>query len=287
MASSNIISASKLNKDNLTFVVGTAKAGRSAPINIKYEGQNFTIRLPAKVQLPGGLWERTDQKTGVTAYSLSIPLKGCDPYAQERNTDGSDTASMYNFLLDLENSIIQQAFENSSKWFGKKRSMEALRDSFTKLVSVSVDTVNAEKVPNGKYPPSFRVKLPVWDNNVKSDIVDGNGNPMYATPESLKTIFPKGISASLVVSGSIYTIAGGSFGVTWKLDFAKVYPQTKVTAKDVFKDEEDEEDPSEETEAPTEAQVTAVEAPVTEEVTQEEEPVQEKPASRRKKATAT
>jgi len=257
------------------------KSNRNPPINWKHEGQSFQIRLPAKVKVPGGLWVRADEKTGVSSYTMSVPLDGCDKFGKERSTDGSDTGSLYNFLLDLEDTVLQQAFENSSKWFGKKRSLEALRDSFAKIVSVSTDTVNGERVPNGKYPPSFRVKIPVYDGSVKTDIADGSGNPIYATPESLVTVFPKGVSASLVISGSIYTMSGGGFGVSWKLTFARVYPQNKLTAKDVFKDETPDEE--EEDDVPVEDAPAPAAAPVVESV-QSEEPVQEKTTSRRKKA---
>jgi len=279
-----ILSPNKIDMSKMNFVVGQAKAGRNPPINMKHESQNFQIRLPAKVQIPSGVWVREDPQNGSKSYTLSVPLKGCDPFGRERSTDGSDTGAIYNFLLDLEDAVIQQAFENSTKWFGKKRSMEAIRDSFAKIVSMSSDMVNGERVPNGKYPPSFRVKIPVYDGSVKSDIADGNGNPIYATPDSIVSVFPKGISASLVISGTIYTISGGSFGVTWKLTFARVYPQSKLTAKDVFKDEvADEEDQGEddlvEQDAPAQVEPQAPQA-----VHVEETAPQEKTTSRRKKA---
>lgn len=274
----DILSPSKIDTSKLTFVVGTAKSGRNPPINWKLEGKNIQVRLPPKIKIPGGIWVRADQQTGVNTYTMSIPLDNCDKFGKDRSTDGSETGALYNFLLDLENLVIQQAFDNSAKWFGKKRSLEALRDSFSKIVSVSADTVNGEKVPNGKYSPSFRVKIPVYDGSVKSDIADGSGNPIYATPDSIVTVFPKGVSASLVISGNVYTMSGGGFGVTWKLTFARVYPQSRVTAKDVFKDEtpEDEEEEDAPAEAPAE---TPVEEPV-----QAAPPVEEKTTSRRKKA---
>ena len=267
----------------MNFVVGPVKPNRSPSVNMKHAGQSFQIRLPAKVLLSGGLWTQIDEKTGAKSYSISVPLKGCDEYGVARSTDGSDTGTLYNLLHDLEELTIQQALENSTKWFGKKRSLEAIRDSFSKIVKVSTDMVNGERVPNGKYPPSFRVKLPVYDGSVKADIADGNGNPIYATPDSLSSVFPKGVSASLVVSGSVYTISGGSFGITWRLTFARVYPQSKLTAKDVFKDEspEEDEDAPDQPVAPVEEESQAVE-----ESAPAEEPAQaEKPMSRRKKAS--
>ena len=279
-----ILSPSNIDMSKMNFVVGPVKPNRSPSINMKHGGQSFQIRLPAKVLLSGGLWTQVDDKTGAKSYSISVPLKGCDEYAKSRSTDGSDTGALYNFLLDLEETVIQQALENSTKWFGKKRSLEAIRDSFSKIVKFSTDVVNGERVPNGKYPPSFRVKLPVYDGSVKADIADGNGNPIYATPDSLSSVFPKGVSASLVISGSVYTISGGSFGITWRLTFARVYPQSKLTAKDVFKDESPEEEDEED--APVQPVAPAEESQAAEESAPQEEPVQsEKPVSRRKKAS--
>lgn len=278
-----ILSPNNIDTSKISFVVGPAKPNRSPSVNMKHSGQSFQLRLPAKVLLSGGLWTQVDEKTGAKSYSISVPLKGCDEYGVTRSTDGSDTGALYNLLHDLEELTIQQALENSTKWFGKKRSLEAIRDSFSKIVKVSTDMVNGERVPNGKYPPSFRVKLPVYDGSVKADIADGNGNPIYATPDSLSSVFPKGVSASLVISGSVYTISGGSFGITWRLTFARVYPQSKLTAKDVFKDEVPED---EEEDAPEQSAAPAVESQAVEESAPAEEPAQaEKPVSRRKKAS--
>jgi hypothetical protein len=171
-------------------------------------------------------------------YTLIGSLKGTDPYGKERSAGTDDIGKLYNLLTDLENHIIKAAVENSTKWFGKKRSEEAIRDAFKRILSFSVDKVDGEYVPNGKYPPSFRVKVPVYDGRVSTEIVDASRNPVtYVTPESLSSIFPKGVEANLVVSGSIYVIAGGGFGVTWRLTAAQVFPQLRRTAAQMFDDE--------------------------------------------------
>jgi hypothetical protein len=189
---------------------------------------------------PGGVLVRKDEQTGNQSYTLIGSLKGCDPYGRDKSTDASEVGAFYNMLLTLEEYVQQQAFENSVKWFGKKRSLEAVRDSFKKIISVSSDKIDGEYVPNGKYPPSFRVKVPVYDGSVKTDIIDKMGNPIYSTPDSLVSIFPKGITANLIMSGSIYVIAGGGFGVTWRLQTAQVFARARVTAADIFSAEEDE-----------------------------------------------
>ena len=118
------------------------------------------------------------------------------------------------------------------------RSEEAIRDGFKHLMRLSVDKKDGEYVPNGKYPPSVTVKVPVYDNRVNVDIIDTRGDPVYVTPASLNSVFPKAVDANLVVSASIYIIAGGGFGVTWRLTYAQVFPQMRQTARNVFMDEE-------------------------------------------------
>jgi hypothetical protein len=229
------IHSNSLNVSDVTFQVGQARAGRNPPINMRYNGGNLLIRLP-KVGYPGGVLIR-EGDTGNKTYTLIGSLKGCDPYGKDRSTAADDLGKLYNLLTDLENHIIKAAVENSSKWFGKKRSEEAIRDSFKRILSFSTDKVDGEYVPNGKYPPSFRVKVPVYDNRVNTEIFDASKNPVFATPESLNSVFPKGVEANLVVSGSIYVIAGGGFGVTWRLTAAQVFPQVRRTAADMFDDE--------------------------------------------------
>jgi hypothetical protein len=248
------IRVSDIDVSKISFVLGVKRAGRNPPINVKYNGANLQVRLP-RIGYPGGCLVR-EGETGLKTYTLIGSLKGCDPYGKERSAATDDIGKLYNLLTDLENRIIAAAVENSVAWFGKKRSEEAIRDSFKRILSFSTDKVDGEYVPNGKYPPSFRVKVPVYDNKVSAEVVDASRNPVYVTPETLETKdtpFPKGVEANLVISGSIYVIAGQGFGVTWRLTDAQVFPQRRMGAAAIFADEEDD--------APTEAEVPESQAP--------------------------
>ena len=230
---------SNLDINKVSFVPGPTKPGRNPAINLKYEGQNMQIRVP-RLAFPGGMMVRTDDKSGATTYTLMGTLAGCDSYAKERAPQDNDIQKFYNFLVDLEERIIMAAVENSVKWFGKKRSEEGIREGFNRVIGTSKDNVDGEWVPNGKYPPSFKTKVPVYDGRVSTEIVDGNRNPVYTTPDTLTSVFSKGVEANLVVSGSIYVIAGGGFGVTWRLQTAQVFARARLTASDIFSPEDDE-----------------------------------------------
>lgn len=242
------IAVENIDVSKISFVVGQTKAGRNPPINFKYNGKNLLIGLP-RVSFPGGVIMRNGEK-GDTSYSMMGSLKGCDPYMKERYEGTDPVGVFYNLLTDLDERIIEEAERESVKWFGKKRTGAVVRDCFKPSVNPSATkNESGEYVMNGKYPPSFRAKIPVYDNNVLSEIEDNNKNPVYVKPESLQIVFPKQIQAGVVLSGQIYVLAGGGFGVTWKLQGAQVFPVARERVTDFFKKtvENVEEDQPEET----------------------------------------
>jgi hypothetical protein len=281
MSTNAIVNVSNANIAQVSFTEAKRNKQGGLGVSFKYDGQNFELRLPRMI-FPGGLLQREDEKSGNVSYSLIGSLKGCDPYAKERSTGNDDMSKLYNFLLDLQEKLIQAATENSNKWFGKKRGEESIRDSFNErsILSVSSDKKGDEYTPNGKYPPSFRLKIPVYDGRIAMDAVDSATKPIFLTVDSLRSVFPKGVAANLIVSGSVYII-GQSFGVTWRVSLAQVFPQTRLTAASAFEVVPDEEN-AENEETVTPAQESqAVEVPAVESA-----PAEAAPAPGRKRRVA-
>jgi hypothetical protein len=104
------------------------------------------------------------------------------------------------------------------------------------FIAPSVEKVNGEWVPSGKYPPSLKMKVPVYDGRVAMDVTDSQGKPVEVTTENIQQVFPKRVDASVVVSPGIY-VSGQGFGVTWRVSYAKVSPPQRTTAADIFRDE--------------------------------------------------
>jgi hypothetical protein len=231
------------------------KKTNAVSVNMLYNGQKVQFRLP-KISFPGGVLVRT-QDSGQTTYTLIASLTGCDSYANERAMGDSDPEIVYNFMREVQGRVMQSAFENSTRWFGKKRSMESLQETFKHCVTASVSKdEEGAWVPNGKYPPSVRFKVPVWEGKVNMSVIDAESNPLDVTLDSLATLFPKSSSAKAVVVGSIY-IAGLSFGITWKITDAQVFHQRRMTAADKFRDDEDDEEHVAHAPAPAPASVFA------------------------------
>jgi hypothetical protein len=240
MSAPAVVNICKINASDIVFgeVKRNAKGGVSIPF--KYKGQNVQFRFP-QFAFPGGcLTKDNENKDGSvsTSYTMSASLQGCDPYAQAVATGVDDVSKAYNFLREFQEAVIQAAVVNSAQWFGKKRGEESIRDSFNKFLSVSVDKTNDGWVPNGKYPPSLRFKLPVYDGKVSMDAIDADENDIVLQPSGLQDAFPKGCAAKMVASGSIYVIGQG-FGLTWKPTYVQVTKRKRQTARDMFKDDED------------------------------------------------
>jgi hypothetical protein len=234
MSTIAIVSSSNLDINKVSFgdIRLNKAGGKSVPI--KYNGQPLQIRLEKTAYPMGVNVKETDNGT---AYTMSLTLKGCDPYAKERaGSDAGSIGVLYNFLQDLQTKVLDAAEQNSLKWFSKTRSRTVLEDTMKMFISPSVEKVNGEWVPSGKYPPSLKMKVPVYDGRVSMDVTDSFGKPVEVTTDNIQQVFPKRVEASVVVSPGIY-VSGQGFGVTWRVSYAKVSPPQRATAADIFRDE--------------------------------------------------
>jgi hypothetical protein len=241
MATTAIIPSENLDISRVSIgdIRPNKAGGKTVPI--KYNGQALQVRIP-RIYYPAGVIVREDEQ-GKRSYSLLASLKGCDSYAKERNSDGSDVGSFYNFCLDFQEKLIQHAMTNSGKWFGKAKSEAVLRETMKPILTPSVEKVNGEWIPNGKYPPSLRMKISIWDGQVGMDAVDEKGNTIVLAEDNLEQVFAKRIEGRMVIAPSVY-VTGTGFGVTWRVVLAKVFPPSRVGAKAAFADiKEPDDDP--------------------------------------------
>jgi hypothetical protein len=238
MSVSAIVSVSTLDINKVSFgdIRMNKAGGKTVPI--KYNGQNLQIRIPKMVYPMGIAIRETDNGS---TYQMLATLKGCDPFARDRaGAETGELGTLYNFLLDFQDKLLESATTSSGKWFGKSRTRDVLAALMKPSISPSVEKVNGEWVPSGKYPPSFRMKVPVYDGTVSMDVTDQSGKQLQVDTENIGSVFPKRVEASLVVAPSVY-VSGQGFGVTWRITYARVSPPQRLTAAQVFADEIEEE----------------------------------------------
>ena len=277
-----VLPVSKIDVNKISFVQAAPKAGRIPGINIKYGGQNLEIRLPRMTSTFGA--SSPNKNDDGPKNNLGMSLTGCDPMGSARSDESNDVGRFYNFLIDLQDKILNAAIANI-KWFpllpnGKRLTEQNVRDNMKPLLRLHtiVDPSTGDRVPSGKYAPTISFKIPIFENRVTMDIIDNKGLPVYTTPSTLDKVFPARVDANLIATPSIYIMSGGTFGVSWRIKYAQVFSQARVTAADLFAD--DIEDDDEET-APADTQThvpTSAETAVDVEIPEHPEEVTPAPA---------
>jgi hypothetical protein len=128
-------------------------------------------------------------------------------------------------MIKFEQKIKTDAITNSREWFDKPR--------------MSTDVVEALWSPMLKYPknkntreidytmaPTFRIKIPYWDGEFKTEIYDFNKNQLWPSETASTPLeyVPKFTRIACVLQCGGIWFAAGRFGVTWKLFQAVVKP---------------------------------------------------------------
>lgn len=177
-----------------------------------------TTMLSTPLMLTWGMSEFIDEKTGKKVYDLSLQF----PNANYPDEAGE---AFLQKMIKFEQKIKADAITNSREWFDKPR--------------MSTDVVEALWSPMLKYPknkitretdytmaPTFRIKVPYWDGEFKTEIYDFNKNQLWPSETASTPLeyVPKFTRIACVLQCGGIWFAAGRFGVTWKLFQAVVKP---------------------------------------------------------------
>ena len=141
--------------------------------------------------------------------------------------EASDTNShMCKFAEKFDNMIQDKALKNHVQWLKlakNKATKDAVEDRYTNMKRVSVDAETGE--PDGKYPPSFRFKIPKSNGKWNCKVFDHNRkeiNINEMSNEEVFALFPKKSTIKVLLKLTVVWIANGKFGVSWKAEQIKV-----------------------------------------------------------------
>merc|ERR1711959_163084 len=107
---------------------------------------------------------------------------------------------------------LEDGVENSMAWFAKKGvSKDVLKALYTPQLRVSKDKETGE--PDGKYPPTFRLKIPYYEGKWQCKVFDENKNKIE---EDLREVLVPGCEVkALIKCGGLWFVSG-KYGCTWK-----------------------------------------------------------------------
>ena len=125
---------------------------------ITYNGAPLKIRVPVGLVTGFQVQESLFHTDGsghievIPGASLTciIGFNGCDPYGKERCVAESSVGSIYNFVLSLQDRVVNYCVENGPRLFGKHKPESIIRET---LHSMNV------WYPIGQGRPSLRPKI--------------------------------------------------------------------------------------------------------------------------------
>ena len=218
-----IVKSKNFSVSDVTYKPPTVNKRGGKSIKCMYNSNPLRIQFP--FIFTWGVNEIEDENTGNFKYDVALQFGDkLDEHFKEK-------------LKELQEKILNDAVSNSKQWFGRKMSKEVAEAmmypilKYPKLKDGSGE-LNYEKEPN------FRVKLPCYDNVFSVEIFDTTGkclfNPKMEEDAPQGELTPKDIIESrskikgLIECNGIW-MAGGRFGVTWKLLQTAVRPPVNIT----------------------------------------------------------
>ena len=220
--------------------IDTSKVSFSTPrvldngaklVYVNYNNGRFSVQTP---------WMEMPWKMGVFTegeypkYSIDISFKGMD--------ESPELQGFHDKLLELEQKIIDGGFENSVAWFKKKKTTrEVVEAIYNPIVKVSKDKETGE--PDGKWPPSMKLKVPRRDGTWECKIQDSKGPIKINDPENpvnLEDVLVKNTRVRGIMQCVGLWISSGNYMCQWKLVKAEVEVPDGYSNEDFLEDTDDE-----------------------------------------------
>ena len=211
----SLIKGKNIDVSKVTFSTPRVLDNGAKLVYLNYAGGRLSIQTP---------WMSMPWKMGVYTegdypkYSVDLTFKGMD--------EDPELQGFHDKLQELEEKIIDGGFDNSVSWFKKKPSSRDVVDAlFNRIVKVSTDRDTGE--PDGKWPPTMKLKVPRRDEVYETKVSDKSGK-VYdinnkESGDNMEDLLVKNTNMRAIIQCVGLWVAGqGSYMCQWKLTKAEV-----------------------------------------------------------------
>ena len=239
-ATEMIVKAKHLNADDVTYKTATVDSRGGKKVQIRLKGQSLVISAP--MMFTWGVNERVDENSGRVSYDANLVFE---------SDKSSSVAAFCKNMKGLQEKLLNDAVKNSKEWFGKsKMSKEVAEAMMYPLLKYPKDKITGE--PDYSRNPSMKLKLPFWEGKFNVELYDTQSKPTFLPtkdgcegPQGNKTpvdlVPSRSYIKGLIACNGLW-MAGGRFGVTWKLVQAQVRPPVRLVGTGVCHLEADSDD---------------------------------------------
>jgi len=217
-ATEMIVKAKSFTPSEVTYKPATVDSRGGKKVQLRLSGQPLVISAP--MMFTWGVNERVDENSGRVSYDVALVFE---------NDKSSGVASFCDKMKELQDKILEDAVANSKAWFGKsKMSKEVAEAMMYPILKYPKDKMSGE--PDYSRNPSMKLK-PTKDG---CEGPQGDKTPVDVVPSRS---YVKG----LIACNGLW-MAGGRFGVTWKLVQAQVRAPVRLVGTGVCHLEADSDD---------------------------------------------
>jgi len=198
-------------------------------VYMSMDGKPILIQTPRMLCQWGLSKYNPDGKVGSEKYSIDMSFK-------DKETKPG-VQIFFDKLMELDKKVVEDVTKNSKDWLRKanmtKEVVEALS---TPSVKFAKDKDTGEITD--KYPPSFRLNIPVRDGKTMCDVYDIKQNKLdLFDMDSKGSIKNSMITAIIKLQGLWF--AGGKFGCTWRVEQLRIEPSESIKGFAFQPDDED------------------------------------------------
>ena len=228
---SALVKGKNIDVSKVTFSTPRVLDNGAKLVYVNYNNGRFSIQTP---------WMEMPWKMGVYTegeypkYSIDLSFKGMD--------ESPELQGFHDKLLELEQKIIDGGFDNSVAWFKKKKTTrEVVEAIYNPIVKVSKDKETGE--PDGKWPPSMKLKVPRRDGTWECKVQDSKGLMKIndsENPVNLEDVLVKNTRVRAIMQCVGLWVASGNYMCQWKLVKAEVEVPEGYSNQDFLEDTDDE-----------------------------------------------
>ena len=298
MSSDSITKAKNFDANKVTYreAVVNKRGGKS--VQCQLNGSAIVLQFP--LMLTWGINERVDEQSGRVSYDMALQFE----------PDKSNSIQKFQENLEtFQNKVLDDAVSKSKEWFGKSKLSREVAEAMMYPILKHPRKKDGSGEPDYDRNPTLKLKVPYWDGNYSIELYDMSGKPVFLPNDTAKRlgmesspqghrspvdVVPKASHVKGLLACTGIWMAGGRFGVTWKLVQACVRPPVRLVGSGKCHIADDSDD--EEMEDSIKKYDTSQDNNVTEEVTgptfddtddaegeEEEEEEEEKPPTPKKK----
>lgn len=187
-------------------------------VSVSYDGNPLLLETD-HLHVPYDIGQFEDAG-GKTKFSLAMSFKN-----RENN---EKIELLYSAMTKVDDAVLDAAVVNCQSWFKKTMSREILTALYTPTIRYARDRDTGDVLD--KYPPTFSVKMPVYDGILGAKVYDMDRTVMTIPESGIANWAPRGSTVKALVRFSGLWFAGGKFGPMWRLVAAQAKPPAEVDA---------------------------------------------------------